>query len=289
MTSREFIQNDYEMDDPVLYTLSSALCPLYHIEIFTDEMSKIQQPSNQIKLTNVSIVRLKKAGKRFEIACYKNKVQEWRTGVETNLDDVLQIHNVFVNVSKGEVAKSGDLQKAFGKIDISDILKDILKKGELQVGEKERDHDLVSLRKEIATLVAEKCVDPATQHPYPVGMIEKAMTEAGFSVKQNKNAKGQVSECIKLLQSNSSLEIQRARMRIKLSLLLVDAEKIRTKVLEAAEKVENEEIGQTDWEITILIDPGQFRLINELLQKECKGRGRLETLSFAATVGPSTS
>jgi ribosome maturation protein SDO1 len=60
------------------------------------------------------------------------------------------------------------------------------------VGEKERDHDLVSLRKEIATLVAEKCVDPATQRPYPVGMIEKAMTEAGFSVKQNKNAKGQV-------------------------------------------------------------------------------------------------
>jgi ribosome maturation protein SDO1 len=59
------------------------------------------------------------------------------------------------------------------------------------VGEKERDHDLTSLRKEIATLVAEKCVDPTTQRPYPVGMIEKAMAEAGFSVKQNKNAKSQ--------------------------------------------------------------------------------------------------
>jgi len=44
---------------------------------------------------------------------------------ETNLDDVLQIHNVFVNVSKGEVAKSGDLQKAFGKTDISDIVKEV--------------------------------------------------------------------------------------------------------------------------------------------------------------------
>ena len=62
----------------------------------------------------------------------------------------------------------------------------------MQVGEKERDHDLTSLRKEIATLVAEKCVDPTNQRPYPVGMIEKAMTEAGFSVKQNKNAKSQV-------------------------------------------------------------------------------------------------
>jgi ribosome maturation protein SDO1 len=62
----------------------------------------------------------------------------------------------------------------------------------VQVGEKERDHDLTSLRKEIATLVAEKCVDPTNQRPYPVGMIEKAMAEAGFSVKQNKNAKSQV-------------------------------------------------------------------------------------------------
>jgi ribosome maturation protein SDO1 len=68
-----------------------------------------------------------------------------------------------------------------------------LKKGEVQVNEKEREHDLTSLRKEIATLVAEKCVDPETQRPYPVGLIEKAMTEAGFSVKQNKNAKSQVS------------------------------------------------------------------------------------------------
>jgi ribosome maturation protein SDO1 len=33
----------------------------------------------------------------------------------------------------------------------------------------------------------------------------------------------------------------------------------------------------------ILIDPAQFRVINELLQKECKGKGRLETLTLAAT------
>ena len=35
----------------------------------------------------------------------------------------------------------------------------------------------------------------------------------------------------------------------------------------------------------MLIDAGQFRILNELLQKECKGRGRLETLTFAATAG----
>jgi len=128
---------------------------------------------------------------------------------ETNLDDVLQISNVFTNVSKGEVAKHNDLRKAFGTSDIDKVVSEaslspyisghndnkrmqILQKGEVQVNEKEREHDLTSLRKEIATLVAEKCVDPTTQTPYPVGMIEKAMAEAGFSVKQGKTAKSQV-------------------------------------------------------------------------------------------------
>ena len=44
---------------------------------------------------------------------------------ETDLDDVLQINNVFTNVSKGEVAKHDDLKKAFGEMDIDDIVKEV--------------------------------------------------------------------------------------------------------------------------------------------------------------------
>jgi len=245
----------------------------------------INQPSNQIKLTNVSIVRLKKGGKRYEIACYKNKVQEWRNGVETNLDDVLQIANVFINVSKGEVAKQEDFKKSFGTTDTNEIIKQILKKGELQVGDKERDHDLTSLRKEIATLVAEKCVDPSTKHPYPVGMIEKAMSEAGFSVKQGKNAKSQVSECIKLIQSGSTLPIQRAPMRVKVTFPAENGTKLHDQIVQGAEKVEDDKMGEQEGEVVMLIDPSQFRVLSDLLQKECKGRGRIETMSFAATAG----
>ncbi|OAX43634.1 Shwachman-Bodian-diamond syndrome protein [Rhizopogon vinicolor AM-OR11-026] len=246
----------------------------------------IQQPSNQIKLTNVSIVRLKKSGKRFEIACYKNKVQEWRNGVEKNQDDVLQISNVFMNVSKGEVAKSNDLKKAFGTTSVDDVVKEILEKGEVQVGEKERDHDLASLRKEIATLVAEKCVDPGTQRPYPVGMIEKAMAEAGVSVKAGKNAKSQVAETLRLIQSNSTLPIQRARMRVRVVVPAAEGERLQEQLLALTEKVEKQDKGES-WETVMLIEPSRIREINELLQKECKGKGRVETLTFAATADSS--
>jgi hypothetical protein len=43
----------------------------------------VKAPFNvgQKRLTNIAVVRLKKNGQRFEIACYKNKVGDWRTGM----------------------------------------------------------------------------------------------------------------------------------------------------------------------------------------------------------------
>ncbi len=96
-------------------------------------MSRINTPTNQKLLTNVAVVRMKKAGKRFEIACYKNKVQSWRRNVEKDVDEVLQSHTVFVNVSKGQVAKKDDLVKAFETADQTKICLEILAKGDLQV------------------------------------------------------------------------------------------------------------------------------------------------------------
>ena len=154
----------------------------------------IQQPSNQIRLTNVSLVRMKKGNnssakwsqdhgsfmvgkKRFEIACYKNKVLEWRSGAEKDLDNVLQIPNVFLNVSKGQVAASEDLRKAFGDKPLDNIILEILNKGELQVGEKERQAQLDRVHNEVIDIVAGKLVDPKTKRVYTTGMIEKALDQ----------------------------------------------------------------------------------------------------------------
>ncbi|KAJ4425051.1 hypothetical protein N0V82_000333 [Gnomoniopsis sp. IMI 355080] len=158
---------------------------------------QINQPSNQIKLTNVSMVRLKKGKKRFELACYKNKVLEWRQGIETDIDNVLQIPNVFLNVSKGQTAPTEDLQKAFGKnTKRDDIILEILNKGDIQVGDKERAAQLERVHNEVIGLVASKLVDPRTKRVYTTGMIEKALdmlSQNAHTVhnnSENKDAKG---------------------------------------------------------------------------------------------------
>ncbi len=46
-------------------------------------LTKLLTP--KVRLTNVAIVRLSRGGKRFEVACYKNKILNWRNGLETDL------------------------------------------------------------------------------------------------------------------------------------------------------------------------------------------------------------
>ncbi|KAF3769962.1 hypothetical protein M406DRAFT_35705 [Cryphonectria parasitica EP155] len=151
---------------------------------------QINQPSNQIKLTNVSLVRLKKGKQRFEIACYKNKVLEWRQGVETDLDNVLQITNVFLDVARGATAPNAQLEKAFGKgARRDDIILEILNKGDIQVGDRERTAELERVHAEVVSIVASKLVDPRTKRVYTSGMIEKAMDMLSQKAHQDKNDK----------------------------------------------------------------------------------------------------
>ncbi|UZJ54311.1 hypothetical protein CBS101457_003631 [Exobasidium rhododendri] len=241
----------------------------------------INQPANQIKLTNVSIVRLRKAGKRFEIACYKNKVMDWRSGTETELDEVIQIENIFSNVSKGALVPQEDLKKAFGSTNVDEIIKEILKKGELQVGEKERNHELSTTWKEIVTLVCEKCVDPGSQRPYPSGMIDKAMSDIHYSIKTGKSTKSQALDVIRQLQASDTIPIERAKMRIRLTMANKEGKRLKEKIIPLADTVEDED-WTDEWELVAVIEPGSLRKINELLEAETKGRGKVEVLSFTS-------
>jgi ribosome maturation protein SDO1 len=82
---------------------------------------------------------------------------------------------LFLNVSKGQVAPKSDLEKAFPKKTVEEIITDILENGELQVGEKERNAELERTKNEVVDIVAGKLVDPKTKRVYTTGMIEKAL------------------------------------------------------------------------------------------------------------------
>lgn len=111
---------------------------------------------------------------------------------EKDIDEVLQTHTVFSNVSKGQAAKKEDLISAFNTDDHTKICLEILEKGELQVSDKERTQHLETTFKEIASIVSGKCINPETKRPYTISIIEQAMRDIHYSINPNRNAKQQV-------------------------------------------------------------------------------------------------
>ncbi|CDW78721.1 ribosome maturation protein sbds-like [Stylonychia lemnae] len=224
----------------------------------------IKTPVNQIRLTNVAIIRLKKGGKRFEIACYKNKAVNWRNKQESNLSEVLQIDKIYTNVSKGEIANKKDF-KVFGDLSYDEIIMEILNKGDLQVSELERDDQLDNLKKEIANIIAQKCVNTTDGKQFPVSIIMKAMNEVNAKINPKQTAKKQALDFIGELKK--VIPIERAKMRLKISF---ESQEQQEKMKDFIEKehqndCEIERLGERLMQLQI--QPNMFRELSNVVKE----------------------
>eukprot|EP01083_Nonionella_stella_P223552 796608_1 len=239
----------------------------------------LKQPQTQKPLTNVAVVRYKYKNKRFEIACYKNKVLSWRKGIEKDISEVLQTETIFRNVQRGISAPTKDLQQAFKTTNESEICKIILEKGQLQVSKKERKDELNAKFKEVATIICDKCVNKETKKPFPVSVIENAMKELHFNIKMNKSSKVQAVELIQVLKQNG-MEIERAQMKLKIDIPKNIGKKIKPDLQGLVIQIEKELFGMK-YQLTVYIDPGNYRKICDLVSKTTKGKGSVQVLDLA--------
>lgn len=139
--------------------------------------------------------------------------------------------------------------------------------------------------RDIATIVAENCVNPETKRPYTVTMIEKAMQDLHLSVNATRSSKSQVHifvfaavfvywkfthevltkpllcdwlsqalEVIKQLQEKNIIPIQRAQMRIRIVMANnKDTKKLREKMMPMIANVEDEDFGEEYELVSILL------------------------------------
>ncbi|EGB11912.1 hypothetical protein AURANDRAFT_3422, partial [Aureococcus anophagefferens] len=175
---------------------------------------RVGTPMNKVVLSSVNVVRLQRGGGRFEVACYPNKVVDYRSGTETDLDEVLQIRTVFKNVSKGVATPKKDLAKVFPKMSVDDVCREILRSGQLQVSARERGAASEALIRDVAGIVAERVVDAATGAFLPPASVERLLRdEANFAPSATRSAKQQALDVIKILERDHGL--RRAPMELR--------------------------------------------------------------------------
>lgn len=247
----------------------------------------LKQPVGQKRLTNVAIVRLKHKGKRFEVAAYKNKVRDWRDGIEKDINEVLQIITVFTNVSKGDVASEQDLKKAFNTSKQEEVCRKILKSGDLQVSDRERELHMEGLFRDIVQIVVERCVHPQSGRQLTALTVESALRSIGFSTQPEQAAKKQALKAIESLCTEMPDTFTRAKMRLRITCPERLREEVRRYLVKLASAQIEGEIPAAEGDsitFTFLCDPSQYRQLDQLATVTHAGEGMTMQVITAAVI-----
>ena len=182
----------------------------------------LKQPVGQKVFTNISIVKLKLGKSRFELACYPNKVQDYRDKKEKDINEVLQAQEIFTDAIKGDLVPRKVLKEVFPKMTYQEIIKLILDKGDIQTGEREREKGISNLKRYISNIIVQKTYNTDNGLPFPQDMISQALDDINFKYNEKENEKKQALKAIKELINHKILPIERKLIQIKISLKKIE-------------------------------------------------------------------
>lgn len=151
-------------------------------------------PENQKRLTNVSIVTLKKYGLRYELAVFPNKLYEYRHNPSTPLSTILQSETIYRSVDSGEISSEGDLSH-FG-MSRREIIHEILAHGHEQKASATSQYELETVERQIVEMVQGKVL---YNNSYVCRENLLAFIKKVWNIK-NGDPKKQVSGIIKKLE-----------------------------------------------------------------------------------------
>ncbi len=148
-----------------------------------------------------TVVRLSRAGEKFEVVVNPDKAFEFKTGKEVPLDEVVAMDMVYTDWKKGLRASREALLKAFGTDDVRKAIEIILKQGELLLTAEQRKKLIEEKKRQIITFISRNCVDPRTKLPHPPTRIEQALEQVGFPIDPFRDAEEQAREAIERLKA----------------------------------------------------------------------------------------
>ena len=196
----------------------------------------LKQPVGQKVFTNISIVKLKLGKSRFELACYPNKVQDYRDKKEKDINEVLQAQEIFTDAIKGDLVPRKVLKEVFPKMSYQEIIKLILDKGDIQTGEKEREKGTANFKRYISNIIVQKTYNTDNGLPFPQDIITQALDNINFKYNEKENEKKQALKAIKELINQKILPIERKLIQLKISLKKIENE--NNPILKEKEKLD---------------------------------------------------
>lgn len=165
-------------------------------------------------MAEVTVVRYSFEGEKFEILVKPDPALEYKLGKKKDISSVLVSDEIYTDSSKGTKPPSEKLIKAFQTDDQTEIAKQIIQKGDLNLTTAQRRKMVDEQRKRIVEFIAKTYVDPRTHLPHPPLRIEQAMKDARVSVEPQKNVDEQIKDIVEKLRSIIPLKSENLQLEI---------------------------------------------------------------------------
>ena len=161
-----------------------------------------------------TIIKLALEGDKFELIVKPDPALEYKLGKRSDLSSVLVSDEIYSDANKGSRASSEKLMKHFKTTDATEVAKQIIAKGELNLTTDQRRKMVEEKRKQIVQYINRSFVDPKTHLQHPVVRIEAAMDEARVSIDPFKRSEDQAKTVIEGLRKILPLKSEIVRLTV---------------------------------------------------------------------------
>jgi ribosome maturation protein SDO1 len=169
-----------------------------------------------INIEDAVTAKLNIQGMNFEVLVDCEKAIWLKQGQNIDLDEAVVTFDVFKDVKKGERANEHEIKKLFGTTNKNEVIKKIIKEGEVQLTKEYRDKLREEKRKNIINLIHKYSINPVNNLPHPPNRIEAALEEARIKIDEFKKPEEQVKEIIGKINKYLPIryEIREIQLRI---------------------------------------------------------------------------
>jgi len=156
----------------------------------------------------INLARLKKQGLVFELDIDPDLAIEYKKTGKGTLAEVLRSPHIYRDAKKGLIASAEEKEKVFAMRDETAIAEQILKEGEIQVTEHYRQEMREQKKRRILTYLQRNAVNPKTDKPHPLTLLEAAFEEAKIHVDEHTSEAELMKESLKKMKVILPLKIE---------------------------------------------------------------------------------
>lgn len=211
--------------------------------------------------SKITIARLKKFGKNFEISVDPDKALQYKKGEINDINEVLHADRIFLDAKKGLAASQADLEQVFKTSEAMKVADIIIKEGEIQFTAEHRQQEREEKRKRLVYLIHRQAIDARTGFPIPPERIEAALEQAKVHLDDSKTVEEQLDTVITKLRPILPIKIEQKRMSITIPSIY--AGKAQS-TLRAVGIQKEDWKSDGSWEVTVEVPAG---LLQEFIDK----------------------